>query len=88
MSKIREIYDLNLGAYLVSKGFKQTTKPKIVNSYLSRQFEDTPEITKEIEKYYNHEGLVDPLTFGENLRVSRNLISELKRTKEGGDHNV
>ena len=89
MEKIFEIRDLNLGAFLLTKGFAQATPPRLASNqyHLIRSFRDTPELQTEIDRYYRHESLVEPCHFQDNVRSSKNLAAELRRItpNKGGD---
>ena len=87
----KEIPDLNLGAFLITKGFPQVVPPRLSANghHLIRTFQRTRELDAEIDLYYIHEARVDPTRFIENVKSSKAMASELRKivplNEEGGD---
>jgi hypothetical protein len=86
----RIITEAPLAAYLRTKGFPETSRPKLIKNTVSLFFEDSPKLQEEIEIFFNREGVVEPLALIEALSVLRALIGDIKRNRRvniGGDSN-
>jgi hypothetical protein len=83
MEKIRRITDTHCIAYLLSKGFRETTLPKKQGSMIYFCFKDTPNLEKEIETYFCGTPIVNVQEFGIHLKCVRLVVAEMKHI--GGD---
>lgn len=80
----RKINDLALAAYLVAAGFKQSSRPVLVGSFLHFCFDRTQKLDDAIEDFYSHRTSVDALAVIESYRTLRSWTTEAKRYR-GGD---
>ena len=51
----RNVSETNLVAYLKCKGYKEVSPPRLVDNTVVFFFEDTPQLSKEIQAYFNRE---------------------------------
>ena len=73
MSKEKTLSDLALAAFLSSKGYEILGIRENGRKSLF-VFEDTPELEQDVLKYFNRQGMVDALTYGEVLRNLKALV--------------
>ena len=81
MSKVREIVEFNLAAYLLVAGFKQISPPTLVNNSITFYFEDTTELSKAVTAFFMREAQIDPLSMAESVRKVKAIISNLKKSQ-------
>ena len=74
-----QVNDIALVSYLQTIGYKQTKDPILINHNVTYLYDDTSELRKEIEGFYNHRALVDPLALLETFRTIKTTTMELKR---------
>lgn len=79
MSKVREVQESNLVAYILVAGFKQVSHPTISNNRVTFYFEDSTELSKTVTAYYMREANIDPLTMAESVRRVKAIIANLRR---------
>jgi hypothetical protein len=78
----RKIYDINLVAYLLAKGFTESSLPKKEKDHqFYFYFKDTPELQEEIDNYYCSQPLVSAPAYAYHLKRLRVLLSEMKEIK-------
>jgi hypothetical protein len=70
---MKPIIDLYLVAYLQTQGHKLVKYEKNERKTLF-YFEDV--VKQEIDKYFNHQALVDPLSLSEALRSLKSFVKE------------
>ncbi|MFB0507443.1 MAG: DUF5659 domain-containing protein [Thermodesulfobacteriota bacterium] len=73
MKQEKSLSDLALAAFLSSRGYeilgiKGNGKKSLF------VFEDTPQLEQDVLKYFNRQGMVDALTYGEVLRNLKALV--------------
>jgi hypothetical protein len=72
--------DGDLVAYLNYKGFKlKSAIPENQARSIVFSLKHSPELTKEIEAYYNDTASVNPRTYSEQIKKIRVIISTAKR---------
>jgi hypothetical protein len=82
----RSVSETVLVAYLRAKGYKETSRPKLVGSTVCFFFEDSPKLRQEIDVYFTREGIVEPMAMQENLNLLKGLITDIRRNpRTGGD---
>lgn len=84
MSKVRELEEFNVVAYLLVIGFQQAARPTISNNRATFYFEDTPELSKAITAYYMREVQIDPMSMAESVRRVKAIIANLRRDQTMG----
>lgn len=72
----KQIADLNLVAYLLTIGFKQSSS--ITERFTVFEFERSPELEEAVANFYNRNTKVDALTLCENLRTIKAMVQELR----------
>jgi len=73
MSNEKALSDLALAAFLSSKGYEiLSIRGNGSKSFFV--FEDSPELEQDMLRYFNRQGMVDALTYGEVLRNLKALI--------------
>jgi hypothetical protein len=83
----RNVSDVNLVAYLKTKGFRETVRPKLTDNVVTFYFENSPKLSEEIDAYFNREGMVEPMAMCESLRLLKGLIGDIRRNQrsQGGE---
>ena len=82
----RSVSETILVAYLRAKGYKETSRPRLIGGTVNFFFEDSPKLNQEIEAYFTREGTVEPMAMQENLNLLKGLITDLRRNpRTGGD---
>ena len=84
-----QVNDIALVSYLQTIGYKQIQDPTVVGHNVHYLYNDTDELRKEIEGFYNHRAQVDPLSLLETFRTIKTTTMELKKLKGvwgGGRH--
>jgi Domain of unknown function (DUF5659) len=71
----RKLTDISLVTYLNCKGFKIKRIRKLGDQSFF-YFEESKELDEEMLRFFNHEGLVDPLYFAEMLRNLKGLAKQ------------
>jgi len=74
-----QVNDIALVSYLQTIGYKQTKDPTVVGHNVHYLYNDTDELRKEIEDFYNHRAQVDPLSLLETFRTIKTTTMELKK---------
>ncbi len=82
-TKVIEIKDLHVVAYLMLQGFKHEA-PILKTGSVTFPFKDTPELQKHMLKFYNQEVLVIPQQFAMQLRTLHRLVDAVRM---GGANN-
>jgi hypothetical protein len=80
----RNVTEATLAAYLKVKGFKEIAQPKLFKNSVTFFFEDSPQLTKEIEAFFGHETLAEPLAMAESIRLTKSLIVDMRRNQKSG----
>lgn len=76
---MRSITEATLVAYLKAKGFQETSPPKLVKNSVTFFFEDSLQLNQEIDNFFSHKTLAEPLTMAECLRLTKAQIIDIKR---------
>lgn len=80
---MRNITEANLVAYLKAKGFQEsTTRPKVIRNTVTFFFEESPELTQEIDAFFRHGTTIEPLAMAESLRLVKSQIVDIKRNEK------
>jgi hypothetical protein len=74
-----QVNDIALVSYLQTIGYKQIKDPTVVGHNVHYLYNDTAELRKEIEDFYNHRAKVDPLSLLETFRTIKTTTMELKK---------
>lgn len=83
----RNVSDVNLVAYLKTKGFRETARPKLTDQVVTFYFEESPKLSEEIDTYFNREGIVEAMAMCETLRLLKGLIGDIRRNPRSGGGN-
>lgn len=80
----RTVTDLNLVAYLKTKGYRDSSPPKLIDNVVTFYFEDSQKLDEEIRTYFNREGMVEAMAMCEALRLLKGLIGDIRRNPRSG----
>jgi hypothetical protein len=77
--EIRSVSDIHLAAYLTCRGHKQAQEPRVDLGHSTFTFEKSQKLDEDIEAFFHHKALVDPLVFAETLRRIKSWIFETRQ---------
>jgi len=73
----KEVSDLGLVAYLVTRGYVPVQRNVIKNKFLSFRFKRTPELEEDCLNYYDKKTSADALSLIDNFKSIKAMAREL-----------
>lgn len=79
---VRAVYDLPCVAYLLTIGYEYDGQPFWEGHQINFAFQNSPQLEKDIQTFYDGKARVNPIIYGDHLRRLRSWLRELRKSRE------